>query len=149
MYLISVVAVVVISGLLMVMGRGEAAWFIDLPSLLIILLFDGMLLFASGLAKDLNNAFRIGLKKGDGAGLSEIKRAIEAVILVRRTSVAAGAFSMIFGLVMAMGYLTTPEMLGSTLAVASLTLLYALAIDLILLPLEARLRLKQQNLLQD
>ncbi len=149
MYLISVVAVVVVSGLLMVMGKGDVMWFIDLPSLLVILLFDGMLLFGAGLVKDFNNAFRMGFGKGGEEGLPEIKRAIEAVALVRKTTLAAGVFSMVFSLILAMRYLADPERIGPTLAVASLTLLYALAVVLILLPLEARLKMKLQNLLQD
>lgn len=149
MYLISVVTVIVVSGLLLLMGRGDVMWFIDLPSLLIILLFDGMLLFSAGLVKDFNNAFRMGFGKGGKERLSEIKRAIEAVALVRKTTLAAGVFSMVFSFILAMGYLADPARIGPTLAVAGLTLLYALAIELILLPLEARLRLKLQNLLQD
>lgn len=149
MYLISVVTVIVVSGLLLLMGRGDVMWFIDLPSLLIILLFDGMLLFGAGLVKDFNNAFRMGFGKGGKEGLSEIKRAIEAVALVRKTTLAAGVFSMVFSFILAMRYLADPARIGPTLAVAGLTLLYALAIELILLPLEARLRLKLQNLLQD
>ena len=149
MYLISVLSVIVVSGFLLMLGRGNVAWFIDALSLLVILLFDGMILLSSGLTKDFNNAFRMVLKNGKEEGLSEIKRAIEAVVLVRKTTMAAGVFSMIFGMIMAIGALADPYMLGPNLAVACLTLLYALAVELILLPLESRLKMKLQNLLQD
>ena len=143
MYLISVLSVIVVSGFLLMLGRGNVAWFIDAPSLLVILLFDGMILLSSGLTKDFNNAFRMVLKNGKEEGLSEIKRAIEAVVLVRKTTMAAGVFSMIFGMIMAIGALADPSMLGPNLAVACLTLLYALAVELILLPLESRLKMKK------
>ena len=128
---------------------GGVAWFIDMPSLMVILLFDITMLFSAGLVKDFNNAFCMVLKTGKDESVTEMKRAIEAVGLVRKTTLAAGVFSMIFGLIMAMGQLGNPELLGPNLAVASLTLLYALAFILILLPLESRLRMKLQNLLQD
>ena len=149
MYFISIVAVVCISGFLLMLGQGSVVWFIDMPSLIVILLFDITMLFSAGLVKDFNNAFRMVLRTGKDESVTEMKRAIEAVGLVRKTTLAAGVFSMIFGLIMAMGQLGNPELLGPNLAVASLTLLYALAFILILLPLESRLRMKLQNLLQD
>jgi len=149
MYFISIVAVICISGFLLMLGQGSVVWFIDMPSLIVILLFDITMLFSAGLVKDFNNAFRMVLRTGKDESVTEMKRAIEAVGLVRKTTLAAGVFSMIFGLIMAMGQLGNPELLGPNLAVASLTLLYALAFILILLPLESRLRMKLQNLLQD
>lgn len=149
MYLISVVAVVVVSGLMLMMGQGSAVWFLDIPSLIIILLFDSVMLISAGLTRDFNNAFRMAFANGKEKGLSEIKRAIEAVVLVRKTTLAAGGFGMIFGLIMVMGQLANLELLGPNLAVASLTVLYALAIELVLLPLESRLKMKLQSLLQD
>jgi len=149
MYFISIVAVVCISGFLLMLGQGSVVWLIDMPSLIVILLFDITMLFSAGLVKDFNNAFRMVLRTGKDESVTEMKRAIEAVGLVRKTTLAAGVFSMIFGLIMAMGQLGNPELLGPNLAVASLTLLYALAFILILLPLESRLRMKLQNLLQD
>ena len=149
MYFISIVAVVCISGFLLMLGQGSVVWLIDMPSLIVILLFDITMLFSAGLVKDFNNAFRMVLRTGKDESVTEMKRAIEAVGLVRKTTLAAGVFSMIFGLIMAMGQLGNPELIGPNLAVASLTLLYALAFILILLPLESRLRMKLQNLLQD
>ena len=149
MYFISIVAVVCISGFLLMLGQGSVVWLIDMPSLIVILLFDITMLFSAGLVKDFNNAFRMVLRTGKDESVTEMKRAIEAVGLVRKTTLSAGVFSMIFGLIMAMGQLGNPELLGPNLAVASLTLLYALAFILILLPLESRLRMKLQNLLQD
>ncbi len=149
MYLISVVAVVVVSGFMLMIGQGSAVWFLDIPSLIIILLFDSMMLISAGLTRDFNNAFRMAFANGKEKGLSEIKRAIEAVVLVRKTTLTAGGFGMIFGLIMVIGQLANLELLGPNLAVASLTLLYALAIELVLLPLESRLKMKLQSLLQD
>ena len=149
MYLISVVAVVVVSGFMLMIGQGSAVWFLDIPSLIIILLFDSMMLISAGLTRDFNNAFRMAFATGKEKGLSEIKRAIEAVVLVRKTTLTAGGFGMIFGLIMVIGQLANLELLGPNRAVASLTLLYALAIELVLLPLESRLKMKLQSLLQD
>ena len=139
------------SGFMLMIGQGSAVWFLDIPSLIIILLFDSMMLISAGLTRDFNNAFRMAFANGKEKGLSEIKRAIEAVVLVRKTTLTAGGFGMIFGLIMVIviGQLANLELLGPNLAVASLTLLYALAIELVLLPLESRLKMKLQSLLQD
>lgn len=149
MYFISIVSVVCISGLLLMLGQGSVVWFIDMPSLVVILLFDVTILLSAGLGKDFNNAFRMMVKKEQEDSVTAVKRAIEAVRLVRKTTLAAGVFSMMFSLIMVMGQLGNPEMFGPNLAVASLTLLYALAFILMLLPLESRLRMKLQGLLQD
>ncbi len=150
MYFISIVAVLIVSGLMLVWGpgRGNVAWFIDLPSLLLILIFDVTMLLSTGLLKDFNNAFRLVARKKSEESVTEMKRAIEAVVLTRRVTLAAGGFTMLFQLVLIMAYMDDPALLGPMLAVGILTLLYALAIVLVLLPLESRLRLKLQNLLQ-
>lgn len=148
MYFLSVLGVVVISGYLMLLMMGNLNFvsFIDFPSLLTILLFEVTMLFSAGLLKDFNNAFRLAVRtKRDaetGVPVSELRRAVEAVRLARRVSLAGGVFALLFQIILILHNMSTPEQLGPMLAVAILTLLYALAITLLLLPLESKLRVK-------
>ena len=111
MYFISIVAVLIVSGLMLVWGpgRGNVAWFIDLPSLLLILIFDVTMLLSTGLLKDFNNAFRLVARKKSEESVTEMKRAIEAVVLTRRVTLAAGGFTMLFQLVLIMAYMDDPD----------------------------------------
>jgi len=154
MYFISVLAVVIVSAFFLLLGgpgpgSGKIYWFIDVPSLLPLILFNVPMLIGAGLFRDFNNAFRFGIRKGGEESLIELKRAIEAVTLVRRVTLAAGGFDLIFQLVLILGMLSSPETLGPCLAVGMLGLLYAFAFVLILLPLESRLKMKLQNMLHD
>ncbi len=148
MYFLSVLGVVVISGYLMLLTMGNLNFvsFIDFPSLLTILLFEVTMLFSAGLLKDFNNAFRLAVRpKRDtetGVPASELRRAVEAVRLARRVSLAGGVFALLFQIILILHNMSTPEKLGPMLAVAILALLYALAITLLLLPLESKLRVK-------
>ena len=65
---------------------------LDIPSLLMILLIGASVLIASGLWKDFVNAFRFTMGKGKKAGLSERKRAREAVELLMKAVRYGGAF---------------------------------------------------------
>jgi len=78
------------------MGVGGLVYFIDMPSLIILLLICIPILLASNLWKDFNNAFRIVLGKGKERTLLEIKRAVEAVNLVMKTLLYGGFFAFFF-----------------------------------------------------
>lgn len=149
MYFISVLAVVAVSGLMLTWGlRGNPAWFIDMPSFLIILIFAVTMLLSTGLLRDFNNAFRLIVRKNAESSVREVRRAIEAVSLTRKVMLAAGGFTVCFSFVLILGGLDDPAALGPSLAVCILTMLYALAFVLILLPLESGLRLKLQDMPQ-
>lgn len=149
MYFISVLAVVLVSWFMLGFGLGgNVTWFIDAPSLLILLVFAATMLLSTGLLKDFNNAFRLIAKKGAEASVREVKRAIEAVALARKVMLAAGGFTVCFSFVLILGGLNDPASLGPAMAVCVLTMLYALAFVLILLPLESGLRLKLHDLPQ-
>ena len=97
MYFISVLAVVLVSWFMLGFGLGgNVTWFIDAPSLLILLVFAATMLLSTGLLKDFNNAFRLIAKKGAEASVREVKRAIEAVALARKVMLAAGGFTVCF-----------------------------------------------------
>lgn len=154
MYLFSVLGVIVVSAFFLITGgpwpgSGKIYWFIDFASLVPLILFNVPMLLGAGLLKDFNNAFRFGIRKEGEESLIELKRAIEAVALVKKVTLTAGGFDLIFQLILILGMLSDPQTLGPCLAVGMLGLLYAFAFVLILLPLESRLKMKVQSMLQD
>ncbi len=150
LHLISVIALLVVS--VGIMFTWTPDWrhvlvaLIDAPSLLQLLLFDLTILIGSGLQKDLINALRLlGTEKREGSE-EELRRALEAVCLLRKASVCSGFFFLLFETVpILMVWFTTPSKLGPMLAVAVLTNLYAQALSLLLLPAQSRLRLKLET----
>ncbi len=155
MYFFSVLGVVLVSWFLLFTTSGGSGliYFLDFPSALTILLFDVTLLFSAGLLKDFNNALRLAVRsrreREGGVSAGEISRAIEAVCLARRVSLAGGAFSFLFSVVLILANMDDPLLLGPMLAVALLTPLYALAIALVLLPLEAKLRVRLREVTEE
>lgn len=148
MYFLSILGVIVLSGFLLALGNADATWYLDVPSLLLIVLFDVTMLLGAGLLKDFNRAFRLIVStKEESADL--LRRSIEAVCLARRVTITAGVFTLVAQLILILGRLDEPSKLGPSLAVGMLTLLYASAVTLILLPLESGLKLKLQKLLHE
>ena len=155
MYFLSIIAVILASALMMCSGAMMASWtwYLDPISLILLVLITIPIMMSAGLLKDFNNAFRFAVKKNVDATYTQMKRSIEAVILFRRTLIASGAFTFVFSLVFVFIYNTMEEMnlqmLLASVAVASLSLLYALAFVIILLPLESRLKVKLQEMMHE
>ena len=124
-------------------------WFIDLPSLLPLILFNITMLLSAGLLKDFNNAFRFVVRTDQEESLTKLRRSIEAVRLARRVTLAAGGFDLFFQFILILGRIDFPEILGPYIAIGMLGLLYVFAFVLLLLPMESRLQIKLQNMLQD
>ena len=58
-------------------------------------------------------------------------------------------FDLFFQFILILGRIDFPEILGPYIAIGMLGLLYAFAFVLLLLPMESRLQIKLQNMLQD
>lgn len=153
MYFISVLALIITSIFFFIVGPGKGSnmiyWFIDLPSLLPLILFNITMLLSAGLLKDFNNAFRFVGRTDQEESMAKLRRSVEAVRLARRVTLAAGGFDLFFQFILILGRMDSPEMLGPYIAIGMLGLLYAFAFVLLLLPMESRLQIKLQNMLQD
>lgn len=153
MYLLSFLAVVLVALLMVAMSSGVGfsalLYFIDLPSFLLLLVVTIPILLAANLLKDFNRAFAIVLLKKKDTTLVEIKRAIEAVELAMKTLICGGVFVTIFSTILILAQITEIETLGPNIAVACLTMLYALVMSLILLPLKAKLKIMAIEYMQE
>ena len=113
-------------------GLSAVAFFIDLPSLIVILLILIPGLIIMGEWKDFIKAFSVGIKS---YRLLELKNIIEAVAAAQKLTVFAALFAIIISAVLLMGRLDDPSTFGPNLAVCFLSGLYAVIFEFFLLPL--------------
>lgn len=152
MYIISFLTVVIISKIF-TEGASGIFWPFNYLTMMMLLLFDFTLLAGSGFLKDFNNAFRLSLRRRNGKeSVRELKRAVEAVRLTRKATLAAGMFLMLFETTQIIITIDFDKLLSGAgsgfgeMLMSGLTgLLYASAVILILLPMESMLRLKLWN----
>lgn len=151
MYIVSVLAVIVVSWYLAdAQGVGDIVWIADPETVIVMALFVFTILLGAGFLKDFNNAFRLGLWKGRGGeSVNELKRAIEAVCLVKKILAAAGAFLLFFELtqiLMTMDFFELPAGMGYMLSTGLRAPVCASAVILMLLPMESVLKMKLWNI---
>ena len=113
-------------------GFASIAWFIDLPSLILIvmILIPGLLIM--GEWKDFIKSFSVGVKPYN---LLELKNIIEAVGAAQKLTIYGALFAIIISGILLMGRLDDPSTIGPNLAVCFLSGFYAVIIEFFLLPL--------------
>lgn len=122
-------------------GGGLVA-FVDIPSLLLLMIIGIPMLLATGLGKDFIAAFRLALGKEKEAGLETRKRAMEAVELFMKTMRYGGMFTALLQFLAICTYNELdPAAWRASLGVLSIALLYAYAINLLLMPIKSRLNI--------
>lgn len=141
MEVISIIVALVLMCMLCQGGNGIdfIIHFFDIPSLLCILILSVPVLFRSGLGKDFLRAFKL-LNKKYQCHLSELRRTLDAVEMMQKQVLCAGVFSMLFSFVFVLAALDSPEKLGPNMAVAVLTIFYAVIIEMLLLPLQIEVK---------
>ena len=109
-----------------------ALWFLDLPSILLIVLIFVPGLLIMGEWKNFLKAFSVGIRP---FSLLELKNIIGAVDAAQKLTIYAALFAIIISGVLLMGRLDDPYTIGPNLAVCFLAGLYAVIIEFLLLPL--------------
>lgn len=135
-FIVMMTAVVFFAGL---MSGGMNIAVLDVPSLALVLLIGAGALTASGLWKDFLNAFRLTMGKNKKVGLSEWKRAKEAMELLMKAVRYGGVFIALMNFTNIYHIPDDPWVWRANLVVMSLTLLYAYAVNVLLLPVRSRL----------
>lgn len=144
MYFVSIIALIAVMLFVNVFSTGgmQLAWYLDLPSLILLIIICVPFLVSAGLLRDFNNAFRFVVAKKKAKSLLELKRAQEAVSLAMITLLVAGTFIFFLTLIFILVKLDDPLLLGPNIAVALLEVVYATAFSLLLLPLRAQMKVK-------
>ncbi|MCM1266943.1 MAG: hypothetical protein NC302_03485 [Bacteroidales bacterium] len=112
---------------------------LDLPSLIIVLVFTVPVLIRNGVWKDFKRAFLL-LRKNYTCHLGELRRTQDVLEMVQRQVICAGILSMLVTFVIILGSLYDLAALGPNVAVAIMTVLYATVIVMLLLPLQLEVK---------
>ena len=114
-------------------GWSSAEWFLDLPSIIMILLVLVPGLVVMGAWKDFSKSFSVGIRHYT---LLELKNIIGAVAAAQKLTVLGALFSIIASGVMLLGNLDDLAAIGPNLAVCFLSGFYATIVEFFLLPLK-------------
>ena len=114
-------------------GLSAVTWFLDWPSLILVLLILIPGLIIMGEWKDFLKSFSVGIKD---FRLLELKNIIEAVGAAQKLTIFGALFAIIISAILLMGHLSDPETIGPNLAVCFLAGFYAVIIEFFLLPLK-------------
>ena len=107
-------------------GVSAVAFFIDLPSILLILLVLIPGLIIMGEWKDFIKSFSVGLKP---YSLLELKNIVGAVGAAQKLTIYSALMAIIISAVLMLGRLDDLEMIGANLAICFLAGLYAVIIE--------------------
>ena len=127
------------------MCAGNIIWYLDSPSLLLITILMLILLFMCGLTKDFFRGIVIFFGKNMTMEADEARRTLAAFKLVLIGLPIGGFTASLIAFVAILGKLNDISKLGPNLAVAILTLLYSLIIELLLLPIAAKLWVSKRS----
>lgn len=112
--------------------------FLDVPSILILLLFVMPVMIVSGAQRDFHCAFQIGKKE---FSIAEMKKSLEAVQMAQWLVLCGMGFGVLISLVTVMRVCDDSlDVLGPNLAVALLILFYGTLAEAILIPLKAHVQ---------
>ena len=110
----------------------DVAWFVDLPSLFLILIVFIPGLIIMGEWKDFVKSFSVGIRDYK---LLELKNIIEAVSAAQKLVVFGALFAIVTSGILMLGRIDNLALLGTNLAVSILSGFYAVIIEFFLLPL--------------
>ena len=136
------VAAVLITAVTFGVGTSAFVNFIDTPSLLMLLIPTSLILAAAGLLKSFFRAFSLLGKGKDRYEETQWKKAKSALCLGARTLLAVGSVETIAAFILLLGnyqHSWSVERLFANVAVALITVLYALVGYLFLLPIRHKL----------
>lgn len=128
------------------MCAGNIIWYMDSPSLLLITILILILLFMCGLTKDFFRGIAFFFGKDKTMEAEELRRTLAAFKLVLVGLPIGGFAASLIAFVAILGKMNDISSLGPNLAVAILTLLYSLVIELLLLPIAAKLWAMKKNI---
>ncbi len=115
------------------------SYLIDLPSMVIILILTVPVLLRGGMWKDFKRAWKL-LRKNYTCHLGELRRTLDVVEMMQKQVIYAGIISLLMSLIAILHNLSDPTRLGPNMAVAILTMLYAVCFEMLLLPLQLEVK---------
>lgn len=118
---------------------GNIIWYLDSPSLVLITALMFILLFMSGLTKDFFKGIAFFFGKNKEITAEELRRTLAAFKLVLIGLPIGGVVASLIAFVAILGKINDISTLGPNMAVAILTILYSLILEVLLIPMAAKL----------
>ncbi len=115
------------------------SWFIDFPTLLVMVIFVVPVLMRGGMWKDFKRAFQL-LKKNYDCRLSELRRTKDVLEMIQKQIWYAGILTMMVSIMYIMVNISDPSLLGPNIAISILTLFYTVVLEMLLLPLQLEVK---------
>ena len=115
------------------------SWFIDFPTLLVMVIFVVPVLMRGGMWKDFKRAFQL-LKKRYDCRLSELRRTRDVLEMIQKQIWYAGILTMMVSIMYIMVNISDPSLLGPNVAISILTLFYTVVLEMLLLPLQLEVK---------
>ena len=115
------------------------SWFIDFPTLLVMVIFVVPVLMRGGMWKDFKRAFQL-LKKRYDCRLSELRRTKDVLEMIQKQIWYAGILTMMVSIMYIMVNISDPSLLGPNVAISILTLFYTVVLVMLLLPLQLEVK---------
>lgn len=139
MYLLSVLAIVLCFVLIQLVNPYSIMGFMDVTCIFLLVVLVVPIMISAGLLKDLNHAIRLTLGKKKETAMLELKRAKLAVDTMMKVSIYSSIFVTMIEIVVLLHNMSDPVQLGPMISMCLLSLLYAMVISLLLLPIRAKL----------
>lgn len=143
--LIELVAIIVSMFLMALLFQGGAGslkfltMFLDLPSLICILLLSLPILVKNGLFKDFIRAFKMQSKKFS-CSLSDMRRSLDVVELMQKQILYAGGIATIVPVIYVLCIVDDLALVGPNIAVSLMTVFYTAILELLLLPMQLEIK---------
>lgn len=140
--LISIILVMVLMAFMFAGDKGVMKiliGYVDVPTLVCILILSLPILARNGLWKDFVRAFKM-MNKKYHCSLSDMKRSLDVVELMQKQILCAGILETSFVVIFILGMNENLKMVGVNIAVAVVTILYTAILELLLLPLHVELK---------
>ncbi len=148
--IIALVLVFLYTAFLSVEGITSLVNYIDMPSLIILVLLVVPVSISAGMLRDFCASFRRAFSLQTACTRAELQRSMEAVKLARRSNYTAGLFGFLIAFVfVCRGYESMREnVFWLNMAVAVIPVIYAGAFDLIFLAVYGRLKKRYIDFMQ-
>ena len=143
-FMIGVAALVFVVWLTIIMwgGLGAVAYFIDVPIFIYVLAMTVLVMSIAGVFKDFIKAFPLALRKFASTEIRQLKKSLLAVKTAMVTVNVVGGLTFGIGVVTACRALSDMADFGVRVLIAMLSILYGLAVTLLLIPIYMRLKAK-------
>lgn len=147
-----VISLIVVFLLMVLTSQGgmmEFEWYIDMPSMLYLLIPVTASVISCGIWKDFKRAFEIIRKKEKNYMLRDMKRSLEAVEYIQKKVLLSAAFMTITYVIYILFNLDNPQYLGPNISIALMVLFYALIIEWLLLPIQFKIKQKIYHYMEE